>query len=333
MFTVAMYRQLAGQVDQIGFVFDPKKINETYDFIAIPCANWLNSYSNWDWMSDLLDQVEIPLVPIGLGLQANSTDLSAVTINDSCMRLARIFQAKAKMISVRGDFTRDYLRSIGIDNVVTTGCPSLYMRMNHGNSPLADDDSICLQSTRYGITGEFVEKSSINREIFRVAKARNADIIFQSEPEEIRYLISGDISALALERAPNLLANLYGFETAQELATFLDEHGKVFTDLDAWSRHVRTKSVNIGTRLHGTILALNSDVPAALIPHDSRTSEMAAFANMPTVELGALQKANVAREINPMDLQQYYETRSRNGKTYREFLRSCNVDFNEVALL
>lgn len=331
MFTTAMYRQLAGTVEQIGFGFDPDKVNASYDAVVIPCANWLSAAINWDWLIELLERVEIPVIPIGLGLQAEKADLSIVQLSASAERLVRVFSEKAKLISVRGDFTKAYLNSINVDNVVTTGCPSLYLRLgaDQGCTP---GGGVALQSTRYWITPNFAAAQTLNRKLFGYAVQVGADMIFQSEPEELRYLIHRDVETLKPADNPDMLARLYGLNTAAELARFLDAHGYFFTDLDSWSTYVRTKAAVVGTRLHGTIIALNSGVPSVLFAHDSRTAEMADYAKLPTFETATLDQLDLEKLPTEDAIGRYVETRERNGHGYRAFLRENNLDYNEAVL-
>lgn len=76
MFTNAVFRQIDGELSHIGFSFDPKHINEHFDALVIPAANWINERTDWTWLVDLLEKVDIPVITIGIGLQADSMDIS-----------------------------------------------------------------------------------------------------------------------------------------------------------------------------------------------------------------------------------------------------------------
>ena len=89
MFTVATYGQIAGDVRRIGYVSDPEVIQRDFDAVVIPCANWLNPNANWDSLADWLEKIEIPVVPIGLGLQAKRRDLDDVEVSASALRAGR----------------------------------------------------------------------------------------------------------------------------------------------------------------------------------------------------------------------------------------------------
>jgi hypothetical protein len=283
----------------------------------------------------LLDEVDIPIVPIGLGLQSNHTNVENVGISPSCERLARQLSRKAHQISVRGDFTKAYLNGLGLDNVVTTGCPSIYMRLTEtpGYDP---DGGLTILSTRFPMTRAFLASETLNRNLFGFAARQGLDILFQSEIEEMRYLFAEDKEALFPANFPTGLQELYGFDTPDALVSYLSTQGRSFDVLDEWVAYVQGKAGMIGTRLHGTILSLNAGCPAILIAHDSRTSEMIQFANLPTAQLPAdisgMTTQDFAAMLKPDDIARYAETRGLNSQIYKGFLKDSGLHYKESAM-
>lgn len=324
MFATAMYRQLDAEVKQIGFSFDSAVVNENFDAVVIPAANWLNQKDDWDWLTALIEQLEIPVVTIGIGLQANTTDLNDIRINASCQRLIRVLSTKAPFISTRGFLTTRYLQSIGVMNVVTTGCPSIYMPLMAADAVEASGSPTVIQSTRYYYSSEAAQDGGLNNALFAASGRNSYDMVYQSEPEEMEYLLKPS-SDNALE-TPRLasLARLYGLANMEELKSYLDRCGKVFLDLDQWSAYLQTKERVLGTRLHGAIIALNSGTPAILLAHDSRTTEMIDFAGIPTVapEIfgGDFSPAKINAAFAGVDMESYRARRESNRKIYKQFL-------------
>ena len=335
MFTEAMFRLVDGEVDRIT-AFDPHRVNEEYDAVVVPAANWLNPTANFDVLCQKVKQLEIPVITIGIGLQAESADLDCVVVSESARQFIQVLSRKAPFISVRGDFTRDWLHSIGVSNVVTTGCPSLYMKIARDTvaEPL---DRIGVQSTRYMINPKFAESDSVNRRLFEIASQIDSEIIFQSEIEEMKYLIFGDFSDDLSDAAQDSLERCYGVTGVDQLKSFLNKRGKVFLDLAQWSDHVRRLKGVIGTRLHGSIIALNSSVPALLLAHDSRTSELVEFARIPTAEksyvLQALQEHGNSFEFDKEGIHQYAETRAINSHVFVDFLAANGLSVRRDQLL
>jgi polysaccharide pyruvyl transferase WcaK-like protein len=110
------------------------------------------------------------------------------------------------------------------------------------------------------------------------------------------------------------------------LKSYLDQHGRVFLDLDKWSTYLTSKERVLGTRLHGAIIALNSGTPAILLAHDSRTSEMIDFAGIPTISpaffAGNFSPARMKRAFSEVDIERYESVRSSNFRIYQQFLEA-----------
>jgi hypothetical protein len=337
IFTNAVYKQIEGVLSWVGFYFDPTEVNKNYDALIIPAANWINEEMDWSWLIDILEKVEIPIITIGIGIQANSLDVNNIKASESSIRLVKLLASKSKYISCRGDFTRDWLRSIGILNVVTTGCPSTYMRLNPKENNYIDKGNIILQGTRYWTSREFIDKNTSNRHIFALAGKYNISMIYQSEPEEIDYLVNYSTGKDTLARKEmTLLAELYGLASEKDMKIYLENKGKVFFDPDQWSSYVQQNIGVIGTRLHGTIVTLNSNRPARLIVHDSRTQEICEFSGIPTLSESLLMSANESELyniINDTDLTKYFERKKFGSVVYEQFLTACGLQPNNDEII
>lgn len=332
MFTEAVHTVLRGEISSIGFNFSPDWINENFDAVVIPAANWLNDYADWDWLTDKLQELKVPTIIIGIGIQATSLDLTKVQVNQSCMRLIDFFANKPIPISVRGEFTRSWLKSNGINNVIATGCPSIYM-----NIFSQDRTSGCtkpvFQSTRYALSDAFLRSTGVNKRIFEFSTEFDCPLVYQSEPEEMQIITQGAGADVVSAETLEMLLDLYGFSSIPELEQFLNRNGKVFYDLQSWSQFLRNKaSAVIGTRLHGAILALNSGVPALLVPHDSRTAEVATFAGIQSINgqkiIQHKDLETLMSELSKENLERYRDTRSRNAEIFRNFLVDSGLELN-----
>lgn len=329
MFTNAIFRHIDGDLTRIGFSFDPAQINKNFDALVVPAANWINERTDWTWLVDILEKVAIPIITIGIGLQADSMDMSKVRVNESSMRLIKLLSRKSKWISCRGNFTRDWLASIGVVNVITTGCPSIYMKLESKNSQYADEGSVVLQGTRYWVSSDFINGNNVNRNIYALAGKFNLPMIYQSEAEEIDYLVYSKSGSDEHAKSKwSALAKLYGFEQEVDVKRYLTEKGRVFFDVDQWSKYIKANVGVIGSRLHGAIVALNSGRPARLITHDSRTQEVVDFAGIPSLdssELMGISEGGMRRILSDTDISQYSDKRKISAVVYRQFLEDCGL--------
>ncbi|MDK2921213.1 MAG: hypothetical protein PWR24_770 [Desulfonauticus sp.] len=117
----------------------------------------------------------------------------------------------------------------------------------------------------------------------------------------------------------DLILKLYAKSSLSELITYLISKGNVFFDVDKWSDFVKKYSYIVGTRLHGTIVALNSGICGFLICHDSRTSEVAKFAEIPV-----LKEREILNIFNYNQLKLLIKRREENVNKYL-FRRKINV--------
>lgn len=332
MFTEAAYRNIAGDISWIGFNFDPDKINAEYDHVIMPAANWIDRGEALDGLVRLLKRIELPITCIGLGAQAASagTDPASLTLSQGAIDLTKILTERCKHISVRGEFTRKVLAHLGCHNTVVTGCPSLYMDLPKDvDAPPSED--LILQGTRYVMSPQYLRKPSLDRTIFSIAGKASMDIIFQSERLEISLFDGSMGDDWAGDATKAGLPELYGKSTAAELEAYLRAHGKVFTSIDDWSGFLKSRAGVIGTRLHGAILALNSGVRAALLPHDSRTHELIDFAKIPTGTPDLLLDAhrNTVRLPDDIDAQvgAFVERREANRVVYAQLLEANGLTY------
>lgn len=329
MFTNAIYKHISGSIERVGFKFDPDRINAEYDALIVPAANWINAGLDWDELIDIWKKVSVPIITVGIGLQADDVVLESVKISDSSLRLARFLASKSKYISCRGNFTRDWMRSVGINNAIVTGCPSLFMDPG-GAEGASSSGAVVLQGTRYWMSEDFLNKNGINQSLYRLAGKLGAPMVYQSEPEEMRYLIEGTFEGPdGVGQRTKWLADLYGFDSAENLKSYLNDSGMVFFDIEKWSTALRGYAGVVGTRLHGAIIALNSGLPARLIAHDSRTSELLECAKIPTVSAEKIQAIkshdDLLKILKETDLSEFFENKEKMSEVYIQFLEECGL--------
>lgn len=335
LFTNAVWNQISGEKTRINFEFDPDEVNEKYDAVILPAANWLAPQLDFSKFSHSFAGLKIPVVMIGLGAQAAQIG-ERVTPHDSVMIMLRAAYERSSGISVRGAYSAEVMKQLGFSNVTVTGCPSLYESAAPIETPGADsaniyqDRTILLHSTRFSAShAAYATTPSIHRAIFRLAYASNAPILFQSEQEEIGMLTGFSPAAGIDERTRGLMLRLYDAGIWPELEKYIMERGRAPLSLEAWAEDMKQHSAVVGTRLHGTIMALNAGRPALFIPHDSRTQEVAAFAAMPTMDAGpggeALSFRMIREALDGADFKTYETRREENRKVYEGFLEVNGV--------
>lgn len=334
LFTHAVWEHIHGPKVQVGFRFDPAKLNASLSALVFPAANWFGGHVDFSEFADLVERLDIPVILIGLGAQ-DSNSSGAIPVPEGTVRFVKAVADRSRSISVRGNYTRDILLRNGIENVTVTGCPSLYQPLSPDaearliETATGPAGNLLLHSTRYSAAYQpFIKTKSLNLDIFRYAFRSQCDLLYQSEPEEISLLVeASDKPELERSLRKNML-RLYSAGDWAKLEAYILAHGRVFFDVKKWSKAMTKYRRAFGTRLHATIMALNTGVPAILAHHDSRTLEMCEFADIPSIPAdgASASPAEIEAGFAQADFRRFLETRRRNCQSYAAFLSDNGLE-------
>ena len=114
----------------------------------------------------------------------------------------------------------------------------------------------------------------------------------------------------------------YGAYTAELLA---EDRIRLIPDMYNWSIFLKKTGFDysFGSRIHGSIMAILSGIPATVVAIDTRTMEMADFFNIPYVKHVAghvYTPEELAAFYNQADYTKFNETYQRNYQVYEDFL-------------
>lgn len=327
LFTNAVWQQIQGPKIRIGYHFVPADLNTSLSALVIPAANWLGPHVDFAYLADLIEKLDIPVVLIGLGAQ-DETDSGRLEVPEGTLRFVRAVAERSHSLSVRGNYTRKILARNGLRNVTVTGCPSLYQDFRPDSRTLLrsaqqnGSGPTLLHSTHYTARHRpLIDTPSVHRELFRLAYSQRVDLLLQSEPEEISMITPATQKPVLDDEVKSMMTKLYDAPSWDALEAYLLSRARVFFDVNNWSEAMTHYGRAYGTRLHATIMALNSGVPAVLVTHDSRTRELAKFARVPSVNTNArLDEAGIEALVKSADVDGFLAARSTNTEVYRTFL-------------
>jgi hypothetical protein len=270
-----------------------QQINEEYDVFVVPLANaFRHSFrASLDRLSTLIEQLTIPIVVLGVGVQADAEyDTGALRpMEPSIKRFAAAVLGRSASIGVRGELTASYLGALGFTDVDIVGCPSMFLY--GGTFPVPREP------------GPFTAESRI---------------AINLSPQAMKVGSIGAIARHSYQRFPNLmyyaqnLADaelLYWGDTSQEsgghqpfprqLSHPLFRENKVRVPLDCttWISELRSYDFAFGSRIHGNIAALLAGTPSVVLIHDSRTFELCRYFGIPHRLL-----RDLPADIHPEDL-------------------------------
>lgn len=256
---------------------DAARINENFDQYVIPLANaFRHSFQeSLDNYSELIEQLTIPVVIVGVGVQMNAAATnpeSLDAVRPSIERFMRAVLARSASVGVRGETTYNYLRSIGFSEseVTVIGCPSLFQF----------GDELSLRPTP-NVTRDSLVTINISPYLKKMGPIATANT---ARYPNLRYIAQDILTLKTLlhgQDPPN--ANTYAADVPYRRTDFLlkKQRTRFFIDPTAWMTWLREREMSFGSRIHGNITSLLAGTPAFVLAHDSRTRELVEYHEIP----------------------------------------------------
>lgn len=201
------------------------------------------------WKVNLLDTLflkEVVLLGVGWWQYQNKPNFYTRIL------LKRIL-SKKYIHSVRDEYTKDMLNSIGIFNVINTSCPTMWnlTKIHCKKIPKNKSNSVVFTFTSYkkDITSDL--------KLINLLKNNYKKVYFwPQQPDDFDYFKTFNVKGVNI-----LPANLIG------LSAYLND----------------TKTDYIGTRLHAGIKALNHKKRTLILAVDNRAAEIKTDTNLPVI--------------------------------------------------
>jgi polysaccharide pyruvyl transferase WcaK-like protein len=218
----------------------------------------MERYTQWGINADNVRYVKHKVVLMGLGWWQYQSKTSAYTA-----RLLRAALSKHHLLSVRDQYSADKLSALGFDNVVNTGCPTLWeLTPEHCREipGSISSDTALMTFTDY----DKDEKRDLA--LYHAVKRHYKNVVFWVQGVGDHHYITREL-CLADEEilAPRL--EVYN--------RFLEQYRPDY----------------IGTRLHGGIRALQKKCRAIILSVDNRAKEMGRDFNLPVIENSEIESA------------------------------------------
>lgn len=305
-------------------------VNDRCKAVIIPFANTIRTDPKHDErgasLASSLSKFTVPIIPFGLGAQAESTDSANLNLGPGMVSFIRALSEKSPAISVRGDFTAAILAKYGSsENVYNTGCPSYYSRPEaFGN----------LKKTL--ATGQGPSEISFSGSLHHLAehKALLYKSIFEDtfliEPvnAKLHQFYIETIREHANAEPPYFFAALLQDPSCStnELRKHIEKRYRLFRDLDSWiSFNQESTDGSIGTRFHVNMASLLSGVPATWIVHDSRTVELCDRLSLPNVSMTAATQEPYRHIIQESDYAPLFRNLNENFRYFDKFLAAADL--------
>ena len=328
VFAHAISSHIAGDPQVLDIGAPPQQMNRAGRIGVIQGANQLGAHFTADQWAERFEQLTVKLVIIGLGAQSNisgaTPDVPQSVLN-WVRRVVERAPGEGPNLGVRGQFTMKVLHAYGLDDYAEViGCPSLFINPDPG---LGRAIAANLQKPRRiaVVAGheEWHDLARIEASLGHLVSQTGGSYIGQHGLNMMKLTRgeAGDLAEKDLEALGNYVCpdmNLGEFIRWSRI------HGKIFFDVSDWMDYYKGFDFVIGTRIHGTMLALQAGIPALCIAHDSRTLELCETMKMPHVTADSVRDGVTRDELVSLfdfDPDVFDENRRNLCKNYVAFLK------------
>ena len=332
-------RLFACDREESGFVDLPRLANDVdpnelvrwldalFDFLVLPTAYEIGMGVDYTRLVEVLAAIRTPIVTLGLGLACDpQTPLAALPT--SVVDLLSVLDRRAALFGVRADVTCDWLHRHGFSRAVALGCPSLHLyphKILHLEPPAAPPDELT-----YFTGGYLLRDRERGRALSQLFAGAGATYVMQDE-----LFVDGAFreDAVLLDDARHEADAAQINETVERLHFYRPSFAqyRYFDNLDAWRACAAAHDAFVGDRFHGSVVALQTGVPAALFLKDVRTRELSEFYDIPRLELhdavAAGLAATVDRSLSKAPIARLQATFAERHETFVRALTACGLAF------
>lgn len=306
--------------------------------LIFPAANQLGAHTNLTDLAKFWNTKKKKTIVLGLGIQAPRTKLEISLQSGTAAWLDAIIaelKAESKFLICRGKITEKFINArAGIDVAVTAGCPSQFIsspkemlpsikaKLAAGlNTLTVNADDPCWKAGTVWQKYAGLEKKLIEEVVIKKGK----------------YLIQAPTHLIV---AGILNAKQYRFQEADyDIEKFSDfansnffrNYAHTFISVPNWKFCVEQYSYNVGTRIHGCMLALSAGVPSFLYSVDKRTEEFAETMQLPhSTDLTIADPIGYAKEsLLAHDFEKMFAVWQEHAHVFHELLKSYDVTPSE----
>lgn len=261
-------------VDAHGYSFHPNhaaKVNSEYDGFVLPLANALrlSHEGHLRALTGFIKKLNIPFIMLSGGAQSGP-DGSFEVLKPMESTIKAFFTAvleKSSHITVRGNKTADYVRSLGFSDVLTIGCPSITMNGpgHHVVNPVAKD--------RYRVAYNIETSKNIFGAVVQNIEDNHDATYFPQDMSTFEMMLWGT------DRYPESRDPRLPMRSSHR--QFTEQRAEFMLDASTWIRRMQDFDFSAGPRIHGNIAAILAGTPAVVFAHDSRTQELAEYHEIP----------------------------------------------------
>jgi Polysaccharide pyruvyl transferase len=319
VFSQAVHRALASNDNEVHSnrfkvsAAEVDRINNECDAFVVPLANaFRNQFSrHLVKLADMIEQLTVPVVVIGVGAQAKLHHGTGHldSLNETVKRFVSAVLERSATIGVRGEFTADYLSSLGFSAVDVIGCPSMYM--------WGSDLSVSRK------VDALTPKSKVSINVSTYVRPMGPILTHQMATYPGLTYLAQDHFTLGrmLGEEPDAENPPADLPVRMSHPIFTEGKARFFLDPMPWIKYLGERDFSMGSRIHGNIVALLGGTPAMVLAHDSRTLELARFHRIPHERIKRIKpETDAAQLYESLDLDALNAAHPGNFENYVQFL-------------
>jgi len=314
--------------------------------VVMACANWLDtdhSFGN-EKRARYLEELGLPAICIGLGCQHPVPTTDKLQFPEATVRLLKVLKSLDAYVLVRDDTTYHQCRHYGLEKVYLTGCPSNFINAEAdfaktllAKSKVRDFRNVTLNA------GYFYEES-LEHDLRLLAMLKDR--------HQFRYLVQTNefsVAALAMGRYQEAVEkDIHHLKGVYQLGGWKNRLlGRfkswcrglgIYTDVERWIADARTWDLALGSRIHGSMAAIQAGTPALLTAIDSRTHGLASQMQIPHIDLKEFLAWDAPRQLDDLlnrvelDYTAYLDKRRELSGYYSEILEDFGLKVSECLL-
>ena len=266
-----------------------QEIAKDFDICVFTCANLLRAGLSADAEAQVLSNLDLPVVMLGIGIQSNANLKKSLPAGT--LELLRVLKNKEHHFLTRGRETALFLKEEGFSNVQPIGCPSTYFNSDNFRLALSRLKSVDVGSAKTVFSGYLgSDRGSIDDMNALTRPDSTAVYVIQDEHLHFDMKTEPDARGHVYDPASGRIIGESRFKDEDILQRDVALHA--YFDPVQWRAWTSQMEFSFGRRFHGNIIALQAGVPGLMVAVDDRMREMLDFVGLPYIEAEKLAAAS-----------------------------------------
>lgn len=300
-------------------------VAKNFDRVVLGASNFLYRQSDFGRWADFLEATKLPCTVIGLGAQAPEYGCR-VEVPDGTRRLLKLISERSTTLGVRGHWTASILNDLGITNLRVIGCPSIYWNckpsLEFKPTTQRRALAVAVNGAANGVqhASDAVAAKEIEVQLARLSFARGYPYFLQNEAD-LAAIAAGLPDSLDSYRL-ELLMQHYGLSDIgpRKFIEFVKNNTRIHFKVGEWRTAMEQFDFVVGTRFHGSLLAVLAGVPCFVYAHDARTRELCELLRLPHRPVAEERTVDIEALYQSLDLRPLEQTYRQLYQNYVQFL-------------